>query len=182
MGVTVTLSTILIACAGRVLLSTLCYAHPLPTFMAKFPHRKADIQHLSFRVWLSALGQCSPASGIPLQVSWPRSLCTGRIEGEFIWLSVHSSVIRNIPHGSCDQREKINPDTQVSLLCTCFILSGQIPCRGRAVSYGRSIFNFLKNLHSVSCVAIPICISACSVQSFFLCTSFRHLLYLVLFW
>lgn len=87
-GSPVTFSNSLTLYAGHVLLP-LCYAHPLPTFKSKFPHRKADIQFLSFWVWLSAVGQCSPVPVIPLQDTRPRcSLWTDSIAGEFISFSL----------------------------------------------------------------------------------------------
>lgn len=169
-GSPVTFSNSLTLYAGHVLLP-FCYAHPLPTFKSKFPHRKADIQFLSFWVWLSAVGQCSPVPVIPLQDTRPRcSLWTDNIAGEFISFSLSILLLSGARHMTAVTSEKINRSVQVSLLCTCFLLSGHKPTQAWESGLGRrSIFNLLKTLHSVSCVAtlthLHLCLQRTKVLS-----------------
>lgn len=113
----------------------LCHPHPLPPLTATYLHRKADIQFLCLT---QNTGTVPPLQSHlhPSAGHLASSSMTDNTAGKFILFSVQSSVIRNIPHDSCDWREEICLDTQASRVCTCFILSGCTPRHGRAVPTG----------------------------------------------
>ena len=60
----------------------------------------------------------------------------------------------------------INIGIHVSVLISVFIFFGQIPSGGVTTSYGNSIFNSSRNLHTVFHVAAPVCIPTNSAQGF----------------
>ena len=104
----------------------------------------------------------------------------------FIHLSIHG-------HSGCLHVLTMNIGVHLSFLISAFVFFGSIPKCGVTGLYGSSVFNFLKDLHTVFLVAIPVYVPTSSAWGFLFphflantlsdkCEMIPHLVLIYIFW